>query len=433
MLFLSLYPLVLLTFIGAVAPLFSAPNTAKSTASIASEKVTFNALNSTIGYPLFRDDNLWDDAVTDVAKALPVQIESKTAYQASYRGYADKNTRLLGARPYSIAFYARDDLPDSLSIVYVNKGDLPQAIEDAGEKITREKDMLRFLNETLRKDQTTLHSKLTALLGKPITFQMGQDALKETTDRWDWLEHSFLLSSQPNGYMNLRILPKEVADGRGRAQWTPSYQVKERMKSDLLRKENGDVLVQQLPMVDQGPKGYCVPATFERVLRYFNIPADMYTLALVAKSGIGEKGGTYLSDMLKTVELLVKRSGRKLISFKTKITIGNIDKYINDGIPIMWIMSATDTYQERLNNRNKIRRNITQWSDWEKELSTARRSAKTLKIEKDFSHLCLIVGYNKKTGEIAVSDSYGKAFEARWLLPEEAERVSYGECYVITF
>ncbi|GDY18595.1 hypothetical protein LBMAG55_19180 [Verrucomicrobiota bacterium] len=48
-------------------------------------------------------------------------------------------------------------------------------------------------------------------------------------------------------------------------------------------------------MVNQGPKGYCVPATWERVLRYMGIPADMYVLAMVGQSGAG--GGTSLSTL----------------------------------------------------------------------------------------------------------------------------------------
>jgi hypothetical protein len=36
-------------------------------------------------------------------------------------------------------------------------------------------------------------------------------------------------------------------------------------------------------MVDQGPKGYCVPATFERAMRTMGIDADMYLLAMVGQ------------------------------------------------------------------------------------------------------------------------------------------------------
>src|SRR5690606_18445148 len=36
----------------------------------------------------------------------------------------------------------------------------------------------------------------------------------------------------------------------------------------------GDVLIQHVPMVDQGPKGYCAVATAERVFRYYGLETD---------------------------------------------------------------------------------------------------------------------------------------------------------------
>ena len=53
---------------------------------------------------------------------------------------------------------------------------------------------------------------------------------------------------------------------------------------------NGDVILKDIPMVNQGPKGYCVPATWERAMRYMGVPADMYVLAMAGQSGAG--GGT---------------------------------------------------------------------------------------------------------------------------------------------
>ena len=52
-------------------------------------------------------------------------------------------------------------------------------------------------------------------------------------------------------------------------------------------KNNGDVLIKNIPMVNQGPRLLC-STTWERYLRYFDMPADMYLLALVGGVGIFE-------------------------------------------------------------------------------------------------------------------------------------------------
>ena len=48
-------------------------------------------------------------------------------------------------------------------------------------------------------------------------------------------------------------------------------------------------------------------------------------------------------------------------------------------------------------------------------------------------HICLIIGYNPETAEIAISDSWGPVFAERWVPIEEMQLVShtYGGMYVI--
>jgi len=46
-------------------------------------------------------------------------------------------------------------------------------------------------------------------------------------------------------------------------------------------------------------------------------------------------------------------------------------------------------------------------------------------------HICLIVGYNKKTKEVAISDSWGPRFMQRWVSIDEIKKVSYGTMVVI--
>ena len=48
-------------------------------------------------------------------------------------------------------------------------------------------------------------------------------------------------------------------------------------------------------------------------------------------------------------------------------------------------------------------------------------------------HVCLIIGYNKLTGEVALSDSWGPSFAERWVTCEEAKDVSQDAFYVIQF
>jgi hypothetical protein len=46
-------------------------------------------------------------------------------------------------------------------------------------------------------------------------------------------------------------------------------------------------------------------------------------------------------------------------------------------------------------------------------------------------HQRMIIGYNDKTGEIAISDSWSKAFAIRWMTLQEAKAINAGQEYVI--
>jgi hypothetical protein len=42
------------------------------------------------------------------------------------------------------------------------------------------------------------------------------------------------------------------------------------------------------------------------------------------------------------------------------------------------------------------------------------------------SHVCILIGSNRKTGEPATSDSWGPEFTERWITVEKARALSQG-------
>ncbi|OGV31302.1 MAG: hypothetical protein A2020_01630 [Lentisphaerae bacterium GWF2_45_14] len=75
-----------------------------------------------------------------------------------------------------------------------------------------------------------------------------------------------------------------------------------------LKNENNDVYIADIPMVDQGQKGYCVVAVVERVLRYYGQDIDQHQIA--QKAGT-ENSGTSLSEFEKALKSLGKSLGVK--------------------------------------------------------------------------------------------------------------------------
>jgi hypothetical protein len=398
-------------------------------AATASTTSAWQRLNNLIGIALFSDTNLWDDTDAVTAKRLGLPQESRTSQQASFRVYPDATARLLGARPYSVALYGASGTVAYLSIVFANKGDI-EGLSVGGDRTSTRADTrtraaaLKTYQSKIRADAKTIEQALSGMLGKPTTLWFGEGS-RDTTERsmrWNAGMHSILLSSPKDEYVAVRIVPRTLADNMGRAERIDDSSLRTMLAGRVQHRDNGDVVITDIPMVDQGPKGYCVPATWERYLRFIGIPADMYVLAMAGETGAG--GGTYLNAMEDNVKQLVTRHGRRIVVIHKVPKIRFISDSIDKGIPLMWTLGVPRAfYVGQLLKRARERRSVTDWPAWKKTLQARRVSADSLRDRISAAHICMVIGYNKTTGEIAFSDSWGRGYEERWMTEVEAETI----------
>lgn len=75
------------------------------------------------------------------------------------------------------------------------------------------------------------------------------------------------------------------------------------LRANVTKDDDGTIWIQNVPMVDQGGKGYCVPATVARVFAYYGMDkVDMHSLA--AACGSDADSGTSLGKMRESLETL---------------------------------------------------------------------------------------------------------------------------------
>ena len=396
----------------------------------ASSKVTYETLNTLFGCNLWGDHHVWDDDVAAVAKRLSWPQESNTESLSSFRLYSRGSNRILDATAYSSTLYGEDGVPGEVSIVFANKGDLVSDGSLVGSpEISNIDEIKEILNEKIEQEAEKLSHSLSEILGSPKRTKTGKGGLKERVSRWDWNDHAILLSEQEGEYLTCRIVPVERADSRGSLGKISKREIRERLSQNIQNHDNQDVLIKNIPMVDQGPKGYCVPATFERYLRYMGISADMYVLAMAGETGIG--GGTRVYQIVESTEALVEDAGLGLEAVDIDLEdLDDISEYIDQGLPIMWTMFSGRSYSELAGAITRERAQATE-AAWSERISDYRERARQLRPDQDASHICMIVGYNPETQEVAVSDSWGKAYELRWIPLALAQRVTQRFYYVI--
>jgi hypothetical protein len=193
----------------------------------------------------------------------------------------------------------KDGKTSSVVFSYVNKGDdglvdrskfaaavaaAKKAVEKADGASTKEEK--RPKNEAITKGDTSLWRSPKALLALEHLFlpeQMIQDG--------DWIFRVF----EHAEYVRVRMQPPTNQLGTGLEKYRT--RVSGNTLAAKVKREARSAIIEGIPMVNQGSKGYCAIATMERVLRYYGNDVDMHDLAMLANSS----GGTDLIEMKKAV------------------------------------------------------------------------------------------------------------------------------------
>jgi hypothetical protein len=212
----------------------------------------------------------------------------------------------------------------------------------------------------------------------------------------------------------------------------------------------GDVLIPDVPMVDQGQKGYCVVACAERLMRYYGLPTDANELAQVANSD-GTRG-TNPDEMLAAVKKLGNRLRvrvRQLDAMEVKEFLALIAEYNRAAkksgarhvstagmmLDVQRIFSSMDAAVLRAvrtkskGDQEKFKREIQQRVDagipvlWSVILGLFPEPGVP---QEGGGHTRLIIGYNWKTEEVIFTDSWGAGHERKRMALADAMTITLG-------
>jgi hypothetical protein len=387
-------------------------------------------INRGFGIDLWKDDNLWDDEEKDFLERSKWKSEFSSQILSIARSTPGGSPSLFGVATYSIQATFREGKLTEVTVVFSNFMDKVNLFWAGAHSPAIRKELEKKFNEenrdcggAIRGGAKCIVEAMSRLLGKPREQSFGKRSTREKVLRWDWKEHAFLLVENDFA-LSLRILPKEVAENRTEDSMpVQPAAVKLMLQTRVVRKENGDVLLEPIPTLTMPERGYNACMTWTRLLWYNGINADPYVLAKLAepKSGTGIAPDALDSEMNR----FLGRIRGALKTEKTSTTIRGVAGYINQGIPLIWYCKYNRDFEINLVARNQKRpsENDADMTDWRKRIEKPRNQAKGL--SKSLGRFTrLIVGYNEKTGEIAVSDNFGEPPNLRWITVEEADALS---------
>ncbi len=253
-------------------------------------------------------------------------------------------------------------------------------------------------------------------------------------------------------YVRLRVTQSDPAAKIGYLEKVSGVKTLGALKDRVRRTEEGDVYIDNIPMVDQGPKGYCACATTARVLQYYGRKIDQHEVAQIAKTG--DSGGTSSEALLKALKRIqarlrisVKveeefdyRSFKRLIknynSMARRMKEPKIEFPKTDVISIAGMYNEMNpevliaTRTKRKSGVRSFERLICRSTDmgvpviWTVMLGLIKERGRVLQM--GGGHMRLIIGYNKKVGEILYSDSWGRGHELKRMAQKEAYAITTG-------
>lgn len=258
-------------------------------------------------------------------------------------------------------------------------------------------------------------------------------------------------------FIRLRVAPIPKRALLGSSSTTGNKPVaKASLTSNLTKESNGDIFIKNVPMVDQGPKGYCVVATAERVFRYLGLAVDQHEMAAVADTGSG--GGTSPARMVENLKKLTGRLQihiRELQSWKydeflrmitdynrvaKKNKAREIDLAGGRVIDLAAIYSSFDPVSLKESKAaptkgsyTKFVRQITETINkgipvmWSVMLGLYKENDIP---QQNAGHMRLIIGYNLKTNEILYSDSWGERHTLKRMPMDNACAMTTGMYYL---
>ena len=250
-------------------------------------------------------------------------------------------------------------------------------------------------------------------------------------------------------FIRLVMVPAKTKPPLGGAPAAASPGVKRGdLTANVLKPDSGDVYIHNVPMVDQGEKGYCAVASAERVLRYFGIAVDQHELAQIA--GTSATTGTNPEAMF---EALKKLRGRFHIQLREDIpwSYDNFIKLVKDyntyvkktgeGEYVQYPRDGnTDEVVETMQGSilKSVRARKEDVAAFHKKIVTSLNVGIPLLWgvqlgifpepglpQTSGGHMRLIIGYNDKTGHVIYSDSWGAGHELKRMPMDQATSITF--------
>lgn len=317
-----------------------------------------------------------------------------------------------------------------------------------------------YLNQAFHYKPTKTPEKLRSrLAGSMIFYSIWEDRFTEAKLRWSL---SKLRNVKRSEFITLYLYSNNATTQSTKAT------VSKKSLSELIKSDQAGGKYLELPMVDQGAKGYCVVAVLERVLKYYGSDIDQHMLAELVNSS-AEKGTSYKA----MVDSLREADNKLGVKFKTIYRNREVNNYSNFTLLLNRynkLARKADKKRFKLANFTTINGNVRSYDSdkflqvidpqiyTKMRLKYSRSASKRFfrdieksimygipvlwtvqlgifdeqgKKQKSGGHMRLIIGFNQQTKTIFYSDSWGRGHELKKMSYKQAWAMTTGSYRIL--
>lgn len=263
---------------------------------------------------LLRDGSFWEKPLTEIKELADVLSSRPQDLTFRTSGKLGLRISTLSVGETLIAADERET-PVAMTVMVYNKG-------DDGEVPKEEFD--RYVASA-----TSVLNELTGVKGKPRKISKKDSGVKLSAWQWVWESGAARLETASAGtgkvFQPEFVRLKFAAETEGLERGGAADVIGRSSLKKNVRVEGSRHWIDGIAMVDQGQKGYCVPATLSRLFAYYGMDGvDQHALAALCDSrGAGGTSTLQMEAALKKISSafhirLTKMDGPSLISVPVK-------------------------------------------------------------------------------------------------------------------
>ncbi|EDY19276.1 hypothetical protein CfE428DRAFT_2961 [Chthoniobacter flavus Ellin428] len=407
---------------------------------------------------LFATDNLWTMKQEDFMQAAKKYgylwtSKARDSARATFLYGADGHTARTSDEALSVfglpvvesvARFDGDKL-DGISILFYGRGDVGNLTEERFD---------RLVHIVVDKINAATHTPFK-VRGNDAANAVHADGLIWTTDKAHYLlEYSKSRAvAASNTPFRAEFVRLDVSAPVKKVSMLASATNLQRARfsglAHVKRNGNGDVWLGDVPMVDQGEKGYCVVAATERVMRYYGDSVDENELAQVAGTTATGTSAESMLDALKKLGARLKLRVKEVEKFDAKEMLTLMVDYnraakkdhkpllpeptYNIDVEAIYRRMDPDVLREaRVKNQTGLHRFVQAVQAHVDQGVPLLWTVMLGKVpepgipQNAGGHMRLIIGYNTFKDEILFSDSWGPGHELKRMKAEDAWTMTTG-------